>query len=378
MKNHNRALSFELKHICRQSGARYGIVTTPHGSFETPVFMPVGTRATVKTMSSEELITIGAKIILGNTYHLYLRPGTEIMDHAGGLHAFMNWNLPILTDSGGFQVFSLAKLNDIKEEGVAFQSHIDGSSHFLSPEKSIAIQESLGSDIMMQLDECTPWPSDESYAKQSLERTTRWLERCINVWKYPEKQALFGIVQGGMYEHLRIQSAKEITAFDLPGYAIGGLSVGEPADVMYRMLESVMPHMPTNKPRYLMGVGSPDYLVECSVRGIDMFDCVLPTRIGRNGTAMTSQGRVVLRNAIHAHSFEPLDPNCSCYVCTKYTRAYLHHLIRCDEILGLRLLSWHNLFFLIDLMRKIRDAICEDRLMSFREEFFADYKMNDK
>ncbi|MBP6162335.1 MAG: tRNA guanosine(34) transglycosylase Tgt, partial [Clostridia bacterium] len=247
MKNHNRALSFELKHICRQSGARYGIVTTPHGSFETPVFMPVGTRATVKTMSSEELITIGAKIILGNTYHLYLRPGTEIMDHAGGLHAFMNWNLPILTDSGGFQVFSLAKLNDIKEEGVAFQSHIDGSSHFLSPEKSIAIQESLGSDIMMQLDECTPWPSDESYAKQSLERTTRWLERCINVWKYPEKQALFGIVQGGMYEHLRIQSAKEITAFDLPGYAISGLSVGEPADVMFRMLESVMPHMPTNK-----------------------------------------------------------------------------------------------------------------------------------
>ncbi|HHW93239.1 MAG TPA: tRNA guanosine(34) transglycosylase Tgt [Clostridiaceae bacterium] len=379
MNNHDEALTFELKHICRQSGARYGVVTTPHGSFETPVFMPVGTRATVKTMSNEELISIGTKIILGNTYHLYMRPGTEIMDLAGGLHAFMNWDRPILTDSGGFQVFSLAKLNDIKEEGVAFQSHIDGSRHFLTPEKSIAIQESLGSDIMMQLDECTPWPAEESYVKQSLERTTRWLERCIDVWKDRKKQALFGIVQGGTFEHLRIQSVKEITSFELPGYAIGGLSVGEPADLMYAMIESIMPFMPADKPRYLMGVGSPDYLVECSVRGVDMFDCVFPTRMGRNGTALTSQGRVVIRNAIHARSFLPLDPQCDCYVCTHYTRAYLHHLIRCGEILGLRLMSWHNLYFLIDLMRKIRDAICRDRLLSFREEFFNAYKIvNDK
>ncbi|HHX19782.1 MAG TPA: tRNA guanosine(34) transglycosylase Tgt [Clostridiaceae bacterium] len=378
MDDHNKALTFEVKHVCRQSGARYGVVTTPHGSFETPVFMPVGTRATVKTMSNEELISIGAKVILGNTYHLYMRPGTEIMDLAGGLHAFMNWNLPILTDSGGFQVFSLAKLNDIKEEGVAFQSHIDGSRHFLTPEKSIAIQESLGSDIMMQLDECTPWPAEESYVKKSLERTTRWLERCIDVWSDPKKQALFGIVQGGTFEHLRIQSVKEITSFDLPGYAIGGLSVGEPADLMYAMIEAVMPFMPSHKPRYLMGVGSPDYLVECSARGIDMFDCVFPTRMGRNGTALTSQGRVVIRNAVHARSFEPLDPECDCYVCSNYTRAYLHHLIRCGEILGLRLMTWHNLYFLIDLMKKIREAIREDRLLSFRAEFFDSYKMNSK
>ncbi len=375
MNHYDKALTFELKHVCRQSGARYGIVTTPHGSFETPVFMPVGTRATVKTMSNEELISIGAKIVLGNTYHLYMRPGMEIMDLAGGLHAFMNWDRPILTDSGGFQVFSLAKLNDIKEEGVAFQSHIDGSRHFLSPEKSIAIQELLGSDIMMQLDECTPWPAEESYVKQSLERTTRWLERCVDAWRYPKKQALFGIVQGGTFENLRIQSAKEVTSFDLPGYAIGGLSVGEPSDLMYSMIEAVIPYMPADKPRYLMGVGSPDYLVECSVRGIDMFDCVFPTRMGRNGTALTSRGRVVIRNAVHARSFEPLDPACDCYVCTNYSRAYLHHLVRCGEILGLRLMSWHNLYFLINLMQKIRDAIREDRLLSFREEFFASYSV---
>lgn len=367
------SVTYELKHVCRQSGARCGVVTTPHGSFETPVFMPVGTRATVKTMSNEELESIGADIILGNTYHLWMRPGTEIMDMAGGLHSFMNWHRPILTDSGGFQVFSLAKLNDIKEEGVSFKSHIDGSRHFLSPEKSIAIQESLGSDIMMQLDECTPWPADETYVRQSLERTTRWLERCVSVWRDPEKQALFGIVQGGTYEKLRIQSAKAITSFDLPGYGIGGLSVGEPSDMMYAMLEAIMPFMPVHKPRYLMGVGSPDYLIEGSIRGVDMFDCVFPTRMGRNGTALTSGGRVVIRNAAHAESFMPLDPECDCYVCKNYSRAYLHHLIRCGEILGLRLMSWHNLYFLIDLMRKIRKAIKEDRLLSFRDEFFSRY-----
>jgi len=369
------AVSYELKHVCQQSGARYGVVTTPHGAFETPIFMPVGTQATVKTMTPEELKTIGAKIILGNTYHLWMRPGDAIVKKMGGLHRFMHWDRSILTDSGGFQIFSLAKPKDIEEEGVHFRSHIDGSKHFLTPEKSIAIQEALGSDIMMQLDECTPWPAEESYAKESLERTTRWLERAVKAWSQPHKQSLFGIVQGGTYEHLRIQSAKEITSFDLPGYGIGGLSVGEPAELMYAMLEAIMPYMPKDRPRYLMGVGSPDYLVEGSVRGVDMFDCVFPTRLGRNGTALTWDGRVVIRNAPHRESDMPLDPSCDCYVCQNYSRAYLHHLIRSGEILGLRLLSWHNLAFLMQLMEKIRQAIQEDRLLSYRDEFFMRYRV---
>jgi queuine tRNA-ribosyltransferase len=369
------AVSYELKHVCQQSGARYGVVTTPHGAFETPIFMPVGTQATVKTMTPEELKTIGAKIILGNTYHLWMRPGDAIVKKMGGLHRFMHWDRSILTDSGGFQIFSLAKPKDIEEEGVHFRSHIDGSKHFLTPEKSIAIQEALGSDIMMQLDECTPWPAEESYAKESLERTTRWLERAVKAWSQPHKQSLFGIVQGGTYEHLRIQSAKEITSFDLPGYGIGGLSVGEPAELMYAMLEAIMPYMPKDRPRYLMGVGSPDYLVEGSVRGVDMFDCVFPTRLGRNGTALTWDGRVVIRNAPHRESDMPLDPSCDCYVCQNYSRAYLHHLIRSGEILGLRLLSWHNLAFLMQLMEEIRQAIREDRLLSYRDEFFIRYRV---
>ncbi|NLB27393.1 MAG: tRNA guanosine(34) transglycosylase Tgt [Clostridiaceae bacterium] len=368
-----QAVTFQLKHQCAQSGARYGMITTPHGSFETPVFMPVGTRATVKTMTTDELKSIGAEIILGNTYHLWMRPGREVMAELGGLHSFMNWDRSILTDSGGFQIFSLAKPKDIEEEGVHFRSHIDGSRHYLTPEKAIAIQEALGSDIMMQLDECTPWPADESYVRQSLERTSRWLGRAVKAWNHPEKQALFGIVQGGSYAHLRIQSAREITSYDLPGYGIGGLSVGEPADTMYAMLEAVLPHMPADRPRYLMGVGSPDYLVEASARGIDMFDCVFPTRVGRNGTALTWSGRVVIRNSAHLRSDIPLDPDCDCYVCRNYSRAYLHHLIRSGEILGLRLLSWHNLAFLFDLMRQIRQAIRADRLLSFRHDFFTRY-----
>ncbi len=368
-----QAVTFQLKHQCTQSGARYGMITTPHGSFETPVFMPVGTRATVKTMTTDELKSIGAEIILGNTYHLWMRPGREVMAELGGLHSFMNWERSILTDSGGFQIFSLAKPKDIEEEGVHFRSHIDGSRHYLTPEKAIAIQEALGSDIMMQLDECTPWPADESYVRQSLERTSRWLGRAVKAWNHPEKQALFGIVQGGSYAHLRIQSAREITSYDLPGYGIGGLSVGEPADTMYAMLEAVLPHMPADRPRYLMGVGSPDYLVEASARGIDMFDCVFPTRVGRNGTALTWSGRVVIRNSAHLRSDIPLDPDCDCYVCRNYSRAYLHHLIRSGEILGLRLLSWHNLAFLFDLMRQIRQAIRADRLLSFRHDFFTRY-----
>lgn len=369
-------VTYELKHICRQSGARLGVLKTPHGSFETPVFMPVGTQATVKTMTPEELKTIGTNIILSNTYHLWMRPGETVMREAGGLHAFMNWNRSILTDSGGFQVFSLAKLNNIKEEGVVFQSHIDGSRHMLTPEKSIEIQQVLGSDIMMAMDECTPWPVDKAYANQSLERTTRWLERCVNVWDGAHDQALFGIVQGGTYEDLRVQSAREVTSFDLPGYGIGGLSVGEPAELMYAMLEAIMPWMPADRPRYLMGVGTPDYLVECSIRGIDMFDCVYPTRVARNGTALTSTGRVVIRNASYRHDFGQLDPACECYTCRHYTRAYLHHLIRCNEILGARLLSWHNLSFLLNLMASIRNAIRNNELLSFRDAFIEQYYGN--
>ena len=368
------AVSYQLKHQCQQSGARYGLVTTPRGSFETPVFMPVGTRATVKTMTPEELKQIGAEIILGNTYHLWMRPGPAVISELGGLHKFMHWDRPILTDSGGFQIFSLAKPKDIEEEGVHFRSHIDGSRHFLTPEKAVAIQEALGSDIMMQLDECTPWPADEAYVRHSLERTTRWLDRAVKAWHTHDRQALFGIVQGGTYEHLRKQSAREITSYDLPGYGIGGLSVGEPAELMYAMIEAVTPLLPTDRPRYLMGVGSPDYLVEGSCRGIDMFDCVFPTRLGRNGTALTWSGRVVIRNSVHLRSDLPLDADCDCYVCRHYSRAYLHHLIRTGEILGLRLLSWHNLAFLMDLMRHIRQAIREDRLLSFRDDFFKRYQ----
>ncbi|MGI6157577.1 MAG: tRNA guanosine(34) transglycosylase Tgt [Saccharofermentanales bacterium] len=367
------AVTYELKHTCRQTGARYGVVTTPHGTFETPAFAPVGTLATVKAMTPEELREVHTELILANTYHLWMRPGPDIVEEAGGLHTFMHWDGPILTDSGGFQIFSLARPQDITEAGVTFRSHIDGSEHFLTPEKSMAIQHKLGSDIMMQLDECAPWPADESYVKHSLEMTTRWLERAVRVWDNREQQALFGIVQGGTYPHLRIQSAKEITSFDLPGYGIGGLSVGEPAHLMYEMIETIMPYMPTDRPRYLMGVGTADHLIEGSVRGIDMFDCVFPTRVARNGTALTRRGRVVVRNARYRRQHTPLDPECACYVCRHYTRAYLHHLIRTNEILGHRLLTWHNLAFFQQLMAAIRDAIRNDRLGSFRDDFFRQY-----
>ena len=340
---------------------------------ETPIFMPVGTQATVKSMTPEELKEIGSQIILSNTYHLYLRPGHELVKKAGGLHEFMHWDKPILTDSGGFQVFSLGPLRKISEEGVEFRSHLDGSKHFLTPEKAMEIQNALGSDIMMAFDECAPYPASREYVKNSLERTTRWLERCKEAHKNPEKQALFGIIQGGMYKDLREQSAKEITAIDLPGYAIGGLSVGEPKPMMYDILEHTTPFMPVDKPRYLMGVGSPDDLIEGVIRGVDMFDCVLPTRIARNGTAMTSQGKVVVRNATYAEDFTPLDPECDCYTCRNYTKAYIRHLIKTNEMLGARLITTHNLHFLLKLMENIRQAIREDRLLDFREEFFTKY-----
>lgn len=367
------AVRYELIKTCKQSGARLGRLHTPHGIIETPIFMPVGTQATVKSMTPEELKEIGSQIILSNTYHLYMRPGHELIKKAGGLHEFMNWDKPILTDSGGFQVFSLGPLRKIKEEGVEFRSHLDGSKHFLTPEKAMEIQNALGSDIMMAFDECAPYPADREYVKNSLERTTRWLKRCKDAHNNTDKQALFGIIQGGMYKDLREQSAKEITSIDLPGYAIGGLSVGEPKPLMYDVLEHTTPFMPKDKPRYLMGVGSPDDLVEGVIRGVDMFDCVLPTRIARNGTAMTSQGKVVVRNATYAEDFTPLDPECNCYACKNYSRAYIRHLVKANEILGARLITTHNLHFLLNLMKQIRQAIMEDRLLDFRNEFFAKY-----
>ncbi|WP_339250732.1 tRNA guanosine(34) transglycosylase Tgt [Sporosarcina sp. FSL W8-0480] len=370
------AITYEHIKTCKQTGARLGIVHTPHGSFETPAFMPVGTQATVKTMSPEELKEMGAGIILGNTYHLWLRPGHDVIKEAGGLHKFMNWDRPILTDSGGFQVFSLSEFRKIEEEGVHFRHHLNGSKLFLSPEKAMEIQNALGSDIMMAFDECPPYPATFEYMKASVERTSRWAERCLKAHARPEDQGLFGIVQGGEFEELRKQSAKDLVSLDFPGYAIGGLSVGEPKDVMNRALEFTTPLLPENKPRYLMGVGSPDSLIDGAIRGIDMFDCVLPTRIARNGTLMTSEGRLVVKNAKYERDFGPLDPNCDCYACKNYSRAYIRHLIRAGETFGIRLTSYHNLYFLLRLMEQIRDAIRNDRLGDFREEFFEQYGFN--
>jgi queuine tRNA-ribosyltransferase len=371
------AIRYELIKECKQTGARLGRLHTPHGVINTPIFMPVGTKATVKAMTPEELKEIGSEIILSNTYHLFMRPGPELIQKAGGLHEFMKWDKPILTDSGGFQVFSLGPLRKITEEGVEFRSHIDGSKKFISPEKAVEIQTMLGTDIMMAFDECAPYPADKDYVKKSLERTTRWAKRCKDAHKNTENQALFGIIQGGMYKDLREQSAKEIIDLDFPGYAVGGLSVGEPKDLMYEVLDYTTPLMPKDKPRYLMGVGSPDCLIEGVLRGIDMFDCVLPTRIARNGTAMTSQGKVVIKNAKYFEDFSPLDPECDCYCCRNYTKAYIRHLHKENEILGARLLTIHNLKFLLDLMKKVREAIMEDRLMDFRNEFFKKYGYED-
>lgn len=369
-------IRYELIKTCKQTGARLGIVHTPHGSFETPAFMPVGTQATVKTMAPEEIKEMGAGIILSNTYHLWLRPGHEIIKEAGGLHKFMNWDRAILTDSGGFQVFSLSDMRKITEEGVHFRNHLNGSKMFLSPEKAMEIQNALGSDIMMAFDECPPFPATYEYMKASVERTSRWAERCLEAHERPQDQGLFGIVQGGEFEELRKQSARDLVSMDFPGYAIGGLSVGEPKPIMNRMLEYTTPLLPSHKPRYLMGVGSPDSLIDGAIRGIDMFDCVLPTRIARNGTCMTSQGRVVVKNAKYAKDFTSLDPECDCYTCKNYTKAYIRHLIKADETFGIRLTSTHNLHFLQNLMRQVRQAIREDRLGDFREEFFEQYGFN--
>ncbi len=365
-------VKYELLKECSDTKARLGKLHTNRGVINTPIFMPVGTQATVKTMTPEELKDLNAEIILSNTYHLFLRPGHDLIEKAGGLHKFMNWDRPILTDSGGFQVFSLGKLRKLSEEGATFNSHIDGSKQELTPEKAIEIQNALDSDIAMVLDECPPYPASREYVQNSLQRTTRWAKRCIESNKNPN-QSLFGIVQGGMYQDLREESAKELLELDFPGYAIGGLSVGEPKELMYEVLEYTTPLLPKDKPRYLMGVGSPDALFEGVEKGIDMFDCVHPTRIGRNGTAMTTSGTVNIKNAKYKEDFEALDPECSCYTCKNYTKAYLRHLFKASEILGLRLMTYHNVHFLIDTMNNIRKALAEDRFLMYKKEFFEKY-----
>ena len=370
------AIRFEITHVCKQSGARCGILHTPHGDVETPMFMPVGTLATVKFLSPEEIKALGAGVILANTYHLWLRPGEDIVDKAGGVQKFMNYSGPMLTDSGGFQVFSLADRRKIKEEGVTFKSHLDGSTLFLSPEKSIQIQNKIGADIIMSFDECAPYPCSYDYMKNSVERTLRWAKRGKDAHQRPEEQALFGIVQGGEYQDLREMCAKTLAEMDFPGYSIGGTSVGESKETMYKMIDYSVKYLPWEKPRYLMGVGSVDAILEGILRNVDMFDCVLPTRIARHGTLMTSQGRVNIKKQEYEEDFGPLDPECDCYTCKNYSRAYLRHLFRCNEGLGSRLMSIHNLRFLLSLTEQARKAIREDRSGDFKAELFKKYNLN--
>ena len=361
--------SFEVIRTDPETGARAGIFHTPHGDIETPVYMSVGTQATVKGVLPRDLREAGAQIVLANTYHLYMRPGHELVRAAGGLHKFMNWDRPILTDSGGFQVFSLAKLNNIKDEGVWFRSHIDGSKHFFTPEKVMEIENALGADIIMQFDECSEYGVDRRYAKDALDRTVRWLDRCAAAHKRAD-QALFPIVQGNFFKDLRLESIAAAKPYAKYGIGIGGLSVGEPKPLMYEMLDAMQPALPADVPRYLMGVGSPDCLVEGVMRGIDMFDCVLATRIARNGTALTSSGKVVVRNAVYKEDLTPLDADCDCYCCRHYTKAYLRHLINAGEMLGAMLLSLHNITYLNRLMRGLRQAILDGTLRDFREDFY--------
>lgn len=353
-----------------KTGARAGILHTPHGDILTPTYMPVGTQATVKGVKPDDLKAAKTQIILSNTYHLYMRPGDEIVKAAGGLHKFMAWDKPILTDSGGFQVFSLAELNKITDEGVHFSSHIDGSKHFITPEKAIDIENNLGADIIMAFDECSTFGATKEYSKKAMERTLKWLDRCYNHHKN-EEQMLFPIVQGNVFKDLRLTSLKETLPYAKCGFGIGGLSVGEPKETMYEVLDTMLPFYPENMPRYLMGVGSPDCLIEGVFRGVDMFDCVLATRVGRNGTALTSYGKAVIRNGAYKEDFTPLDPECDCYACTHYTKAYLRHLINAGEMMGGMMLSLHNITYLNKLMRDIREAILQDAFTEFREEFYA-------
>ena len=356
-----------------KTAARAGVLHTTRGDVQTPVFMPVGTCATVKTLSPDELKALGAQIILSNTYHLYLRPGHQLIAELGGLHTFMNWDRPILTDSGGFQVFSLVDLRKIREDGVDFRSHIDGSSHYFSPEKVMEIEMALGADIAMAFDECSPWPLEPRKVAEAMERTHRWAARAKAVHEHP-RQALFGIVQGGTVKELRQQSARTLREMDFPGYGIGGLSVGEPKPLMYEMLDYTVPELPADKPRYLMGVGSPDCLVEAVARGVDMFDCVLPTRIARNGTVLVPEGKLVIRNAEYARDPRPIQEGCGCYACQNFSRAYIRHLLKAGEVLGIRLTTIHNLYYLTHWMADIREAILDDRFEAFRQDFWRTWR----
>ena len=383
---------FELLAQDPRSKARRGRLTTAHGVIETPAFMPVGTQGSVKAVTPRELRELNAQIILGNTYHLFVRPGLDVIKHFGGLHKFMNWDGPILTDSGGYQIFSLAKLRKITEEGVHFQNHIDGTPAFISPEIAMEIQAALGSDIAMVLDECPPWPCEHDYAARSLEMTTRWAKRCKDVVAGVSpagsrvsadtaaptpRQLVFGIVQGATFEDLRKQSAQAIVDLDFDGYAIGGVSVGEPEEEMMRAVESSEPFLPKEKPRYAMGLGTPPQLLEMIARGIDMFDCVLPTRLARNGTAFTAGGTLNLKNAEFARDKSPIEANCPCYACSEFSRGYIRHLVKAEEILGLRLITLHNLHSYLDLMRQAREQIQNGGFDEFRKRFVANYKTRD-
>jgi queuine tRNA-ribosyltransferase len=364
-------LKFKILHRYSNGRTRTGEVETPHGNFKTPVFMPVGTQGSVKGVTPESLKDLGARIILGNTYHLYLRPGHDVVKRLGGLHRFMNWDGPILTDSGGFQVYSLSKLRTISGDGATFQSHIDGSSHFLGPEKAMEIQEALGSDIIMAFDECAPYPADREYVLNSVKLTSRWAERCMEHRKN-EDQALFGIVQGGMHKDLREMSAKELVSMGFDGYALGGLSVGEDSDTRLRVIKETIEHLPADNPVYLMGVGRPEDILEAVMLGVDMFDCVMPTRNARNGTLFTGKGKIVIKNACHAEDERPIDEDCGCYTCTHYSRAYLRHLFMAKELLAYTLNSIHNLYYYTHLMEDIRNAIESDRLAEFRNGFYKE------
>ena len=365
----NEYFSFELQKTDPETGARAGVLHTPHGDILTPVYMPVGTQASVKGVFPRDLKEAGSQIILSNTYHLYMRPGDELIAHAGGLHKFMNWDKPILTDSGGFQVFSLASLNNITDEGVRFSSHVDGSYHMFTPEKAMGIQHNLGSDIIMAFDQCSEYGYTHEQAQKAMERTSAWLERCYKAHDNPA-QALFPIVQGNMYEDLRAESLNRCLPFVKHGIAIGGLSVGEPKPRMYELLDFLQPKLPTDVPRYLMGVGSPDCLVEGTLRGVDMFDCVLATRVARNGTALTSRGKIVVRNGKYKEDFTPLDPDCGCYCCRNYTKAYLRHMINVGEMAGAMLLSLHNITYLHNLMKGLRESILGGYVRGFARGFY--------
>ncbi len=364
------AIDFQLIQQDKGTAARLGSLTTPHGRVDTPIFMPVGTQATVKAMTPEELCQVGAQIILANTYHLYLRPGDELIGRLGGLHDFMHWSGPILTDSGGFQVFSLGELRKISEEGVRFRSHLDGSAHLLTPERAVAIQEALGADIIMCFDECPPYPADYAYVEQATALTGRWARRCKDAQQRTD-QALFGIVQGGMHLDLRQRSALELQEIGFAGYALGGLSVGEEKPLMYDMMNGTAPFLPSDQPRYVMGIGAPEDLIEGVAAGFDMFDCVMPTRNARNGMLFTSSGRINIKGAAYAEDRAPVDPCCDCYVCRNYSRAYLRHLYRSGEILAARLNTWHNLHYYLKLMAGAREAIRGARFGEFRKEFYA-------